>query len=552
MLEELKRKAKRNGWAKWIRSEADERAMLSGCTFDRKRGEYVIEFFETYLNHTMGEWAGQPFRLLDWQRDDVVMPLFGWKRQDGTRRYRKGDIFVAKKNGKSTLAAGLVLYFMLADGEPRAEVYGAAYTRHQAGIVYDEAAAMSRSANGGMPEMFKCLDSHKRILCKKTGSFYQVLAGEAGGVEGIKAHAVIFDEIHVQRNDTLWKALTYAKAARRQPMTLSFSTVGVADRTKIWWSRYEYAKGIISGTITDASCFAYIAQADEECCRNVELAGDREQWLKANPSLGKTVKLDQFEEDYNEARNSPVMFNAFLRYRLNVPTQQDERMIRMDHWDACDGGVMPDLSGRACFGGLDLADSCDLTAFVLYFPGEGDEPDYVLPFFWCPEDKLDERIKQGHGFYDAWRRDGLLRVTEGNMIDHEVIAADIAELKAQYDIREIGFDPWNAGDVATKLQSFGVAVVKVPQTMSGLALGTKRMLENISAKKLRHGGHAVLRWMANNAAGVSDHAGNVRPAKDKSADKIDGIVALSLAIGRASVVPPPQQSYYENNTLEVW
>lgn len=525
--------------------------MLDGCYFDAAAGERVVSFFDRFLVHSMGEWAGRPFTLLDWQRDDVVMPLFGWRRKDGKRRYRKADIFVAKKNGKTSLAGGLALYFLIADGEPRAEVYSAAFTREQAGIAYRESAALARMSPA-LAARFKIIDSRKRILCPENASFFQVLAGEAGGAEGINWHAFIFDEIHVQRDDRLWKSIIYGKSARAQPMLLNVSTVGVADRTSIWWARYEYAQGILEGSIRDASSFAYVAQADATCATDLDRAGDEREWKKANPSLGVTVQLDQFREDYLEARNSPVMFNAFLRYRLNVPTVQEERLIRLDQWDACGDHEVPPLDGRPCYGGLDVADTDDITALVLFFPsGKEGEPDYCLARFWCPRWKIEERVKAGLGFYGDWVRDGLIEATDTRTTDHSQVVDAVADAAAMFELRELAFDGWNAGDIAEDCIRHGVTVVKVPQTFSGLALGTKRLLDKVTEGSLGHGNNPVLRWMAGNAAGVTDHNENVRPAKDKSKDKIDGIAALVMAIGRAAVANKVPSIYEERGLATV-
>ena len=213
----------------WIQSEADERAVEEGCWFDEQAGLYVVEFFERFLKHTLGQWAGQPFNLLDWQRDDIVMPLFGWKRPDGTRRYRKAYIEVPKKNGKSTLCGGLALYLLIADGEPRAQIYGAAADREQAGIVFGEAANMVQ-ASGQLSRKLDVIRSTKRLIDKRTNSFFHAISADAYTNEGLNAHAIIFDELHAQKTRDLWDALRYSMASRRQPLLISITTRAIWPR----------------------------------------------------------------------------------------------------------------------------------------------------------------------------------------------------------------------------------------------------------------------------------------------------------------------------------
>jgi phage terminase large subunit-like protein len=220
------RRAQREGWRKWIQSAADERAVVEeGCWFDEAAGLYVVEFFDRFLVHTMGQFAGQPFELLPWQRDDVVMPLFGWKRKDGTRRFRKCYVEVPKKNGKSTLCGGLALYLLLADGEPRAQIYGAAADREQAGIVYTEAANMV-TASAELGQRLQVIRSTKRIIDPLSNSFYHAISADAYTNEGLNAHAIIFDELHAQKTRDLWDALRYSMASRVQPLLISITTAG--------------------------------------------------------------------------------------------------------------------------------------------------------------------------------------------------------------------------------------------------------------------------------------------------------------------------------------
>jgi phage terminase large subunit-like protein len=565
--------AKAAGWSEWIKSEADERAMLNGCYFDQQpnpdydptqpedrnanpryngAGFKVCRFFEQYLVHSMEPWRGRPFELMDCQRNDILIPLFGWKRKDGTRRYRRFNCWVAKKNFKSTMCGGLANYFILGDGEPRAQVYGAAFTREQTKQVFDEAAAFVTTS----PELKARLEvvlSQHRIVCHATQSFYKSLAGEAGAVEGLNAHGIIFDELHVQRNRKLWDSLRFAGAARRQPMLANISTVGVRDEKAIWWEEWQYTKDALAGVFYDDEFLGYIAAADEHCD-----PGDREQWKKANPGLGVTVRWEEMQGVYNEALNSPPKMNIFKRYRLNIPQAQEEAAINMAHWDAC-GGEIPDLAGRRCFGGLDLADSEDLTAFALYFPSEGDEDeeddesDYLLVHFWLPIEQVWERTKEGRTYYEQWYNAGLLDTTGGKTLSDDAVVETIIKYGEQYDIVEMGADPWNAKHVINRLNQIKEDwCIKVPQKMYAMALGTKGLLSAIIDGGVRHGNHPILTWNAQNMSVECDHEGNMRPSKKHSPQKIDGMVAACIAKGRAMVaVVTDDSSVYEERGLTI-
>lgn len=297
-------------WSQWIKSPSDEHAASMGYRFDEAAANIWVNFFQGILVHTRGELAGQPFTLLDWQRDDVIMPLFGWRhRETGLRRFRKGSIWIPKKNGKSTLAGAIVNAFLHLSGE-RAECYGFAHTAKQAAIVFREAAAFAEKS-AFLSQNSKVVESRNRILVPYNGSFYEAREGEAGSraSEGINPVLVIFDELHVQRSRELFDSLTYACAAQREALVLSISTVGVADETTIWWEQYDYSHKIIKGEIFDHSFFAYIAQADEACKDDIEMLLDPVQQRKANPSLDAPgcPTSEELTQAVIEAKNSSTL-----------------------------------------------------------------------------------------------------------------------------------------------------------------------------------------------------------------------------------------------------
>jgi len=526
--------ARGEGWEEWIRTEADERAVLEGYRFDIEKAERVRTFLKKFIRHSKGEWAGKPFELLDWQWEEIVAPLFGWKRPNGTRRYWRGYIEVPKKNGKSTLFAGLSIYLLLADNELGAEIYSAAVDRDQASIVFNEAANMVE-ASPALSAILTTVRSTKRIVHHKTRSLYRALSADVPAKEGLNAHAVLIDELHAQKTRDLWDTLRYAGASRRQPLNLSITTAGF-DRHSICWEQHHYAERVLDGTTEDLSFFGYIrAAAPDDDWTSPEV------WRKANPSFGITLSAEQFAEDCKEAQESPAKENSFRRYRLNQWTEQEIRWLNMEKWDVCATALRP-LDGRHCFAGLDLSCTTDISALVLVFPIE--ERYDVLPFFWVPEEGARMRERRDHVPYTQWIRDKYVYATPGEVVDYDVIRKRINELQKRYDIRQIAIDRWNATQLATQLQGDGFEMVAFGQGYASMNAPTKKLEELVLSGKIAHGGNPVLRWMASNVSVETDAAGNWKPSKEKSTQRIDGIVALIMGIDRATTQPASEFSVY--------
>lgn len=498
--------------------------MNSDCWFDKKAADLAVAFFERLLVHSKGEWAGQAFALQGWQRDDIIRPLFGWKRADGSRKFRTAYIEIPRKNGKSTLSAGLALYLLFADGEAGAEVYSAAADRDQARIVFDQAKSMIEAS----PALSKFSKVYRNaITTPKSAGSYRVLSADAYTKHGLNAHGIVFDELHAQPNRDLWDVLNTSTGARRQPLMIMITTAGY-DRESICWEQHEYATRVLDGTIDDPSYFAYIAGASDD-----DDWTDPVTWAKANPGLGVTIKLDYLEAESRRAQNSPAYQNTFRRLHLNQWTSQDERWIDMAAWDAC-GQALPDLHGRECYGGLDLATTTDLAAFVLVFPPErDDEPYWVLPRFWIPGDNMLERERRDRVPYSAWARDGLIHATPGNVIDYSHILQTVIALRDEYDIREIAFDRWGATLISQQLMEAGLEMVQFGQGYASMSAPTKELYKMILSGEIAHGGNRVLRWMADNVVVRQDPAGNLKPDKGRSRERIDGIVAAIMGLDRA-------------------
>jgi len=498
----------------------------SKYTFDKDSADKGIEFFEEYLVHIKGEWAGQKLELWSWQ-DKFIRELFGWKREDGTRKYRQAYIEVPRKNGKSTLCAGIALYLLFADGEAGAEVYSAAADREQAHIVFDVARQMVLR-NEYLSSKASCYQTSVSVA--STASRYKSLSADADTKLGFNSHGVIFDEIAVQKHSKLYDALKTSTHASRQPLMIMITTAGIADKNSIGWEMADYARKVKDGVIKDESFLSVIYSADKE-----EDWTDEKVWKKVNPSYGICVKPEALKEECDRAKQSPAAQNSFRRFYLDQWVEQAERFIDMGVWDANADAVDPlELQHAPCFAGLDLSSTIDVSAFVLLFPPENEgELWEVLPYFWIPAENVQKRVERDRVPYDSWIRDGWIEATEGNVVDQSVIRRRIAEIADEFEIMEVPVDPWNSQQLQTQLMGDGFNVVPFRQGFYSMNAPTKELMALLMSGQIRVGENPVLRWMAANMAVAMDAAGNYKPAKDKATDRIDGIVALIMALGRA-------------------
>lgn len=501
--------------------------MLNTSYYDKELADYAVSFIEC-LCHTKGTWAGKPFKLLDWQ-EQIIRDLFGTVKPNGYRQFNTAYIEIPKKNGKSELAAAVALLLCCGDGEQRAEIYGCAADRGQATIVFDVAADMVRMCPA-LNKRCKILTSQKRILFTPTNSFYQVLSAEAYSKHGFNIHGVVFDELHTQPNRKLFDVMTKGSGdARMQPLYFLITTAGT-DIHSICFETHQKALDILDGRKIDPTFYPVIYGAGD-----TEDWTDPKVWLKANPSLGETIGMDKVEAACESAKQNPGEENSFRQLRLNQWVKQAVRWMPMDKWDACAYPVNEEmLEGRVCYGGLDLSSTTDLTSFCLVFPPEDeDEPYYVLPYFWVPEDTLELRVKRDHVPYDLWHRQGYLETTEGNVVHYGYIEKFIERLGERFNIREIAFDRWGAVQMVQNLEGMGFTVVPMGQGFASMSPPTKELMKLTLEKKLAHGGHPVLRWNMDNIFIRTDPAGNIKADKAKSTEKIDGAIAMIMALDRA-------------------
>jgi phage terminase large subunit-like protein len=508
--------------------------------YDESRADKAIRFIRL-LKHTRGKWAGVPFNLQAWQEDDILRPLFGEVDDDGLRQYRTAYFQIGRKNGKSEIASAIALYMLFADGEMGAEVYSAAADREQAAIVYNTAVQMVRQSKG-LSKRCKIIESQKRIIVPSTNSFWRVLSADAFTKHGLNPHAVIFDELHAQPNRDLWDVLTTAFGARTQPLLVALTTAGY-DRHSICFEQYDYAKRILAGDIEDKSFFPSIWEVDSEADWK-----DEKLWKDANPGLGDFRSLQELRQMAARAAQVPALQNTFRRLYLDQWTEQADRWLDMDAWDASAGEFDVDsLDGQLCYGGLDLSSTTDIAAFVLLFPQE-DGSLKVLPHFWIPQDSMHERVNRDRVPYDVWVRDGLMTATEGNVIDYAAIETYIKAAAERWNIKEIAYDRWGAIQLVQNLDGEGLTMVPMGQGFASMAAPSKEILTLVLQKRFHHNSNPVLRWMASNVQVKQDPAGNIKPDKAKSTEKIDGIVAAIMALDRA-VRHGDSSSVYEERDM---
>lgn len=528
------KEARKDGWSRWIRTAADKKAVLEGCTFQIEKAERVREFCRKFIRHSTGQWAGKPFELLDWQWEQIVAPLFGWMKPDGFRRFDKAFVTVAKKNGKSALASALILYMLVADGEQGAQVYCAANDSKQANIVYRESVNMVE-ASPMLKQRLGIYRSTGRITYEQKNSFFSRMSADAYSKEGINPHAIIYDELHAAQNRVMWDTLKYAMVARQQPILMVITTAG-KDTNGICYDQYKYAKQILKGEVLDTSFLAVIYESDPE-----DDIDDPETWRKANPSLGVTITENKFRSQVEEAKTSSRKMTTLFRYRLNRWVATEENWIEPAKWNACRGEFPADLSTLPMWLGLDLADTDDINALVAVWKDE--DLFYVRPFLWCPEDTVHDRSMQGVHPYHEWVRDGHLMTTPGAVTDYDIIKQCLLDLAEENSLQEVGYDPWQAQKLANELGIEGLPVTKVPQTLKHLSEPTKELEKLILTKKLVHDGNPCFAWMLGNVVLYQDSNENVRPDKKRSSEKIDGVAALVTALARATLSEVESEPY---------
>ena len=501
-----------------VERHVNDLSHLKGYTFDEAEGQRWIRFAHL-CRHWKGIWAGEPIVLSPWQQFMMAVQ-FGWRREDGTRRFRSAYTEVARKNGKTTILAVKSLAHCRLDKESGAQVYFAATKEDQARIGFRDAQEIVKKTPG-LPEYFKIYT--KSVVCDS--SFIKPLGSDSNTQDGYDPSYGIIDEYHAHPTSEMLNVLESGMGARRQPMIDVITTAGFNKEGPCYTELRKTSIDILRGIKEDDTHLALIYSLDkDDDWENPEL------WIKSNPNMGVSVRAEFLMDRYTKAKNEGGSKEVdFKTKNLNLWTDSAETWIPDDRWMSCNFGEPPDLTGCECFVGMDLSVSRDLTAVVLFFP-DIDGKHQIMPFFFVPELKVKERLKKDGVNYGTWIDAGYIIETPGNATDYDFIEAKIQELAAKYRIGKLLYDRYNSTQLVIHLQNLGITCEGAGQGFVSMSSPAKQLERLVYLSKINHAGNPVLRWMNSNVAIKTDPAGNIKIDKDKSQDKVDGIVALAMAI----------------------
>lgn len=482
--------------------------------------------FAQWCHHLKGPLAGEPIVLEPWQVF-IITQIYGWYRLEDDRRVvRTVYIEVPRKNGKSTLLSVLALYHVVADGEASAEVYAAAVTRDQARIVFGDAQAMVR----GSPSLSKALGVHKSsIFHTKSNSSFTPLSADAHSLEGKNPSFSVVDEVHVHKNSDVWDVLNVASGARAQPLIFGITTAGT-NREGVAYQLRDYGLKIVEGHIDDDSflCFVYTMDKDDDWT-------DKVNWIKANPNYGVSVQPDDLDRLFLQAKESPAAETNFRTKRLNEWRNATEAWLSSVDWEACDDPLPPieSFAGQPCYLGLDLASVSDFACVAACFPKDGKV--YVYVKHYLPLDTVRDSYGHMGEHYRKWMEEGRLIATEGNVTDLSFIKDQVLDMCSKYNVREIAFDPYGANELSASLIDQGLPMVKFGQGIASMSGPSKSFEKLVKSKQIVHGQDPILSWMASNCVIYTDPNDNIKVKKETRANKIDGIIAAIMALGRLEV-----------------
>lgn len=495
--------------------------------FDYEAAQEVVDFFATMLNFVEGKVARTPFVLQPWHQC-IVGNLFGWKvRTTNLRRYREGMVLVGRKNIKTTLGAGIALYTLFCDGEARAQCYSMAAERQQASICFNYAALMVKAE----PSLFGRAKIYRNSIVLDDSSFFKAISAEAYTKHGMGPHCVISDELHAQPNRDLYDVMKTGMIARSQPFMLHLTTSDFEREGSICNEMVDYANDVREGRQDDPQFLPVIYQCDKD-----DAFDDSTIWHKANPNIGASINVDDLKSLAERAKHNLAWRSTFKRLHMNIRTEQSIEIIPMDDWEACAQPFDEDmLVGRPCFGGIDLSARQDLTAWVMLFePDHDDDPWVVLPRFFCPRTVAEERVSVSRWPYLQWAEEGFLTICEGEVIEYDMVKDQVIKDCEHFGVRECAGDPWNLAYLQERvLKDADVEIINYAQGYPTMSEPTKELLAMLASRQIIHGGNPVLTWMARGCAAKEDSEGRIRFSKKNSKVKIDGLIALVMALGLA-------------------
>lgn len=504
--------------------------LTDGCYLDPVAAAKVVEFFEEELVQTMGKFAGQHVQLLQWQIYKFIVPVFGIKKPDGKRRFRRAYVRIPRKNGKSTLASGLILYLLACDNEARPLVYGYAVNGKQARIVLKEAIAYVEKSAYLNDEIF--ITYKDKIECRTSDGVYEVLSKDSKDKDGLNAHGAVCDEMHQLPDGVIVDRVHRSTSTRDQPLEIFITTSGTYSPGKetICWEYDQEAIKTDKDPSYEPTLYPLIYGAEED-----DDIYDPAVWFKCNPSLGDVKSLEYMQGEARKAQRNSAAKQDFKRFELNIWVGTKSSWIKDEDWQArVRNFTEKDMLGRPCFAGLDLSKTRDYTALVLCFtPWELDQTYTLLPYLWIPEQTLEERKEKQPKILE-WLEQGWIIKTEGDVVDYDQILDKVNYVRDLFKVNEIAFDDWNSSMLVQYLQKKKAPMVEFRQGFRSFSGPCKDFDIQMGQKgKIWHNGNPAMAWMLGNVVMTKDAALNWKPDKDASADAIDGIVAAIMAFGRA-------------------
>ena len=499
---------------------AEETQTAGKYVFDEAKASRPIEFIERFCRHSKGEWSGQPVRLELFQKA-FIQALFGFiDTETGLRRYREAFFLVGRKNGKSTLLAGLALYMLIADGEGGAEVYSTATKYAQARLLFDECHNMVKQS----PALSKHIRKRKTDLYyTPTMSKLQPLSHNSDTLDGLNASFVIMDELHGVKDRNLYEVMRQSQSARRQPLLVMITTAGTV-RECIFDDMYSHACAVADGSLQDESFLPILYELDR---RNEWTEPDA--WAKANPSLGAIKKLDDLQIKVERAKQNPVELSGVLCKEFNIRETVKTAWLSFEAINNTETFDLEAFRGGYCIGGVDLSITTDLTCASLLFMRRGDDRKYITQMYWLPADRLQERVQQDKIPYDKWFERGLLRLCSGNTINYSDVTAWFVETVKQYELFPawVYYDSYSARYFVEEMQMQGFNMVRCIQGAKTLSLPMQMLGADLQAHRVIYNNNPVLKWCLTNTGIQTDRNSNIVPVKNQSPkQRIDGTAAL--------------------------
>lgn len=512
--------ASRRVKAVYARLAADTNSIRDGYVFDEARANHPIEFIERFCKHSKGEWAGQGIRLELFQKA-FIQALFGFvDAQTGLRQYRESFFLVGRKNGKSTLLAGLALYMLTSDGEGGAEVYSTATKYAQARLLFDEAHNMIKQS----PDLSKHFKKRKTDLYySPTMSKFQPLARNSDTLDGLNCSFCVMDELHGVKDRNLYEVMRQSQAARRQPLLVMITTAGTV-RECIFDDMYSHAAQVADGIIQDPRFLPVLYELDDRAEWTNPAA-----WVKANPALCSIKKLDDLTAKVERAKQNRNELSGVLCKEFNVRETVKTAWLSFDDINNEETFTLDDFRGAYCIGGVDLSITTDLTCASLLFMKRGDDKKFVAQMYWLPSDKLQERVQQDKIPYDKWFERGLLRLCAGNSINYSDVTAWFAETVKEYELFPawVYFDSYSARYFVEEMALQGFNMVRCIQGAKTLSLPMQMLGADLQAHRVIYNNNPILKWCLTNTGVQTDRNGNIVPIKNQSPrQRIDGAAAL--------------------------